>query len=43
LETPSLREELLKKIFEQGGHAIGLGTFRGVFGKFKVASWNVVK
>jgi len=43
LETPSLREELLKKIFEQGGHAIGLGTFRGVFGKFKVASWKVIK
>jgi len=42
LETPSLREELLKKIFEQGGHAVGLGTFRGVFGKFKVDSWKTV-
>lgn len=42
LETPSLREELLKKIFEQGGHAVGLGTFRGVFGKFKVKSWEIV-
>lgn len=40
LETPSLREELLRKIFEQGGHAVGLGTFRGVFGKFKVESWK---
>lgn len=40
LETPSLREELLKKIFEQGGHAIGLGTFRGVFGKFRVTRWE---
>lgn len=42
LETPSLREELLRKIFEQGGHAIGLGTFRGVFGKFRVSKWEVV-
>jgi hypothetical protein len=42
LETPSLREELLKKIFEQGGHAVGLGTFRGVFGKFNITKWEVV-
>jgi hypothetical protein len=40
LETPSLREELLKKIFEQGGHAVGIGTFRGVFGKFRVTEWE---
>jgi len=40
LETPSLREELLRKIFEQGGHAVGLGTFRGVFGKFRVSKWD---
>jgi hypothetical protein len=43
LETPSLREELLKKIFEQGGHAVGLGTFRGVFGKFRVTQWELIK
>jgi hypothetical protein len=43
LETPSLREELLKKIFEQGGHAVGLGTFRGVFGKFRVTQWEDTK
>lgn len=43
LETPSLREELLKKIFEQGGHAVGLGTFRGVFGKFRVTNWEIIK
>jgi hypothetical protein len=42
LETPSLREELLKKIFEQGGHAVGLGTFRGVFGKFRVTQWEII-
>lgn len=40
LETPELNEVLLKKLFERGGLAIGLGTFRGVFGKFKVESWT---
>lgn len=42
LETPELNEVLLKKLFEKGGIAIGLGTFRGVFGKFKVESWKSV-
>jgi len=40
LETPELNEVLLKKLFEKGGLAIGLGTFRGVFGKFKVVEWS---
>jgi len=39
-ETPELNEVLLKKIFEMGGNAVGLGTFRGVFGKFKIESWE---
>jgi len=39
-ETPELNEMLLKKIFEMGGNAVGLGTFRGVFGKFKVEKWE---
>lgn len=39
-ETPELNEVLLKKIFEMGGNAVGLGTFRGVFGKFKVEKWE---
>jgi hypothetical protein len=39
-ETPELNEVLLKKIFEIGGNAIGIGTFRGVFGKFKVDKWK---
>lgn len=41
-ETPSLNEVLLKKIFEQGGNAVGLGTFRGVFGKFEIESWEKI-
>src|SRR3990167_1542346 len=40
LETPDLNENLLKKLFESGGVAIGIGTFRGVFGKFKVSDWK---
>lgn len=39
-ETPDLNEKLLRDLFELGGIAIGLGTFRGVFGKFKVESWK---
>ena len=41
LETPELNEVLLKKLFEKGGIAIGLGTFRGVFGKFKITQWDI--
>lgn len=40
LETDDLNEVTLRKLFEIGGLAIGLGTFRGVFGKFKVESWK---
>src|SRR3990167_7632230 len=40
LETPDLNENLLRKLFEGGGVSIGLGTFRGVFGKFKLESWK---
>ena len=39
-ETPELNEVLLKRIFERGGNAVGLGTFRGVFGKFFVEKWD---
>lgn len=37
-----LNSKLLKDLFEIGGVAIGLGTFRGVFGKFKVTKWDKV-
>ena len=42
-ETPELNENLLKRIFEIGGNAIGLGTFRGVFGKFEIETWEILK
>jgi hypothetical protein len=31
---------MLTDLFIRGGLAIGLGTFRGVFGKFKVSEWK---
>jgi hypothetical protein len=34
-----IKEQEIKNLFEDGGMAIGLGTFRGVFGKFRIAEW----
>jgi len=36
----ALAEPMLRKLFEQGGIACGLGTYRGVFGKFQVTQWE---
>lgn len=35
-----IKDEMLLKLFKDGGIALGLGTFRGVFGKFEVAAWE---
>lgn len=35
-----IKEQEIKNLFEEGGIAIGLGTFRGVFGKFEVSEWK---
>ena len=35
-----IKEQEIKNLFEEGGLAIGLGTFRGVFGKFAVTKWE---
>jgi hypothetical protein len=35
-----IKEVDVANLFEEGGRAIGLGTFRGVFGKFKVEAWD---
>jgi len=35
-----IQEQEILNLFEDGGRALGLGTFRGVFGKFYVKSWN---
>lgn len=35
-----VQEQEILNLFEDGGRALGLGTFRGVFGKFYVKSWS---
>ncbi len=35
-----IKEQEVKNLIEEGGVAIGLGTFRGVYGKFEVARWE---
>ena len=39
-ENKEIKEVELLNLFEEGGRAIGLGTFRGVFGKFLVTKWE---
>jgi hypothetical protein len=34
-----IKEQEIKNLLSEGGLAIGLGTFRGVFGKFEIESW----
>jgi hypothetical protein len=35
-----IKEQEIINLFDEGGRAIGLGTFRGVFGKFTIAQWD---
>lgn len=35
-----IKEQEIKNLLAEGGMAIGLGTFRGVFGKFEIESWE---
>ena len=35
-----IKETEILNLFEEGGRALGLGTFRGVFGKFVVDLWE---
>jgi len=38
--TREIQEQEILNLFEEGGRALGLGTFRGVFGKFIVKKWD---
>ncbi len=40
LPNQEIKEAEIYNLFIDGGLAIGLGTYRGVFGKFKVAKWD---
>ena len=35
-----IKEQEILNLFNEGGIAIGLGTFRGVYGKFEVSCWE---
>lgn len=35
-----IKEQEILNLFEEGGRAIGLGTWRGMYGKFVVKSWG---
>ena len=35
-----IKETDIHNLMEDGGRALGLGTFRGVFGKFRVEAWD---
>jgi hypothetical protein len=35
-----IKEQEIVNLMEEAGRAIGIGTFRGVFGKFRVANWD---
>lgn len=39
-KNPDLHEDLLKRLFVEGGRMIGIGTFRGLYGKFEVTKWE---
>jgi hypothetical protein len=40
LPNTEIKEAEIFNLFKEGGLAIGLGTFRGVYGKFCVEDWN---
>ena len=35
-----IQEQQVKNIFEEGGYAVGIGTWRGRFGKFELIQWD---
>lgn len=35
-----VQEQQLKNVFDKGGYAVGLGTWRGRFGKFVISQWE---
>lgn len=38
-----IKEQEIINLIDEAGSAIGLGTFRGVFGKYFIESWNEMK
>jgi hypothetical protein len=42
-QNNEFNEDMLYDMFERGGVAVGLGTYRGVFGKFTIGKWETKK
>ena len=40
MPNPDMQERMLQNVFSGGGIAVGLGTFRPVYGQFEVAFWE---
>ena len=40
-QNQDLNDAILKRLFEEGGIMIGLGSYRGVYGKFIVERWTI--
>jgi len=40
MPNKEIKEQEIYNLFVEGGLAIGLGTFRGVYGKFLVEKWE---
>ena len=40
LANKEIKEQEIMNLISDGGRAIGLGTFRGVFGKFDIEAWD---
>jgi hypothetical protein len=40
LPNKEIKEQEISNLFTEGGIAIGLGTYRGVYGKFEISQWE---
>jgi hypothetical protein len=40
MKNREIQEQDIMNLMDEGGRAIGLGTFRGVFGKFMISEWE---
>jgi hypothetical protein len=40
MDNPDVKENKLYDLFDKGGLALGFGTWRGTYGKFKIVLWK---
>jgi hypothetical protein len=43
IKNTEVSSNTLKQIFEQGGLQVGFGSYRGLYGKFKIVKWEIVE